>query len=269
MLAGGPLAAAYFISSGCGVRLFVLGIRSSGTSNGNLRKRLHTFVFYGIDSILELDGIRSSVMEPEFKCFIETLNNSDYKENFVINKYRNPKDEKDAWHYRFDIKDGEKIIQSFLLMSPIELKDVEKSKYPFYRVFKQNATKDSLVLPACFIVSKKDNGDWGVYNCNCPEQELNFAVIFDYKKAVERFNKRWNSISSVEMLRKIRVLCWAATCIIIALAILDLMFNLGLNNYIPVMVFILILVLFPIMLPYLTSVTLSKNGLGFSIDKDE
>ena len=45
MLAGGPLAAAYFISSGCGVRLFILGIRSSGTSNGNIRKRLHTFVF--------------------------------------------------------------------------------------------------------------------------------------------------------------------------------------------------------------------------------
>ena len=35
MLAGGPLAAAYFISSGCGVRLFLLALRSSGTFDGS------------------------------------------------------------------------------------------------------------------------------------------------------------------------------------------------------------------------------------------
>lgn len=46
MLAGGPLAAVYSISSGCGVRLFLSWVRPSRTFDEKLRKRLHTFVVF-------------------------------------------------------------------------------------------------------------------------------------------------------------------------------------------------------------------------------
>lgn len=198
--------------------------------------------------------------------FIAFLDSSNYGGHYFVNKYRNPKDKNDSWHYRIDVRDGRKTIQSFLIMSPSELE--ERDKYPFYRAFKQDATKKDQVLPACFLVSKEDDGEWCAFNCNCPEQKLTSINIFDYEKAVDSFNKRWNSVSSVEMLRKVRILCWIAAGIILLLVALDIIWGIHLSTYIPALSIALILVVFPILLPHLTSVTLSKNGIGISIEDE-
>lgn len=196
--------------------------------------------------------------------FTAFLDASNYKGRYFINKYRNPKDKSDPYHYRIDVRDREKTVQSFLIMTHSELQRTEK--YPFYRAFKQKATRKDEVRPACFLVSKEDDGEWCAYNCNCPEQKLSSVNVFDYDKAVERFNQRWNSVSSVEMLRKVKIVCCVAAGIILLLGLMGCILGFNLSSYIPILSVILILVLLPILLPHLTSVTLSKNGIGIDLD---
>ena len=203
-------------------------------------------------------------MDNYLESFIAFLDASNYKGKYFINKYRNPKDKSDSYHYRIDVRDKEKTIQSFLIMTPSELQNTEK--YPFYRAFKQNATKKDEVKPACFLVSKEEDGEWCAYNCNCPEQKLSSVNVFDYDKAVERFNQRWNSVSSVEMLRKVKIVCWVAAGIILLLGVIDCFLGFNFPNYIPILAIMLILVLLPLLLPHLASVTLSKNGIGIDLD---
>lgn len=204
-------------------------------------------------------------MDKYLESFTTLLDVSNYKGRYFINKYRNPKDKSDPYHYRIDVRDREKTIQSFLIMTPSDLQRTEK--YPFYRAFKQNATKKDEVRPACFLVSKEEDGEWCAYNCNCPEQKLSSDNIFDYDKAAKRFNQRWNSVSSVEMLRKVKIVCWVAAGIILLLGIMDCILGFNLPNYIPILSVVLILVLLPLLLPHLTSVTLSKNGIGIDLDE--
>lgn len=203
-------------------------------------------------------------MNNYLESFIAFLDAKNYAGKYFINKYHYSKDKSDSYHYRIDVRDGEKTIQSFLILTSAELKRTEK--YPFYRAFKQNATKKDQVLPACFLVSKEDDGEWYAYNCNCPEQRMSSDDIFDYDKALKRFKKRWNSVSSVEMLRKVRVICWTSSAMFLALTVLDYILNLGLLNYTIPLVIILALVLIPIFLPHITSATLNKNGIDVSLE---
>lgn len=203
-------------------------------------------------------------MDKYLESFTTFLDVSNYKGRYFINKYHNSKDRSDPYHYRIDVRDREKTIQSFLIMTPSELQRTEK--YPFYRAFKQNATRKDEVRPACFLVSKEEDGEWCAYNCNCPEQKLSSVNVFDYDKAVERFNQRCNSVSSVEMLRKVKIVCWVAAGIILLLGVIDCFLGFNFPNYIPILAIMLILVLLPLLLPHLASVTLSKNGIGIDLD---
>lgn len=203
-------------------------------------------------------------MNNYLESFIAFLDAKNYKGKYFLNKYHSPKDHSDPYHYRIDVRDGEKTIQSFLIMTPSELLRTEK--YPFYRAFKQNATKKDQVLPACFLVSKENNGEWFAFNCNCPEQRMSSDDVFDYDKALERFKKRWDSVSSVEMLRIVRIICWTASAIFLILTILDYVLNLGLLNCTMPLILILVLILIPIFLPHITSATLSKNGIDVSLE---
>lgn len=203
-------------------------------------------------------------MDNYLKSYIAFLDAKNYKGKYFINKYHCPKGKYGSYHYRIDVRDGEKTIQSFLIMTPSELLRTEK--YPFYRAFKQNATKKDQVLPACFLVSKESNGEWSAFNCNCPEQKMSSDDVFDYDKALERFKRRWDSVSSVEMLRIVRVICWTSSAIFLILTILDYVLNLGLLDYTMPLILILVLILIPIFLPHITSATLSKNGIGINLD---
>lgn len=206
-------------------------------------------------------------MEEQLKNFKDYLDANGYRSKYLVDNYQNEKIGSDRWHRRINVKNGEKTVQAFVIMDESERENCPK--YPFYNSYRQLAAKNHDVLPACFIASYKD-GNWRIYNASAPDVPVdNQQEIINYKKACKRFARRWRCVPEVRMVIWSRIVCWSVAAFLSLWLLLTSFLDISIlacmkGQTLNVMILIIVMLLLPIILPCVNSISLSGNGVGVS-----
>lgn len=202
--------------------------------------------------------------------FLKYLKSEHYDEkNLYVSNYHNPDIADGVSYKRIEVRDKGRVVQAFVLMPEEDRKKFKK--YPFYRVYKQYASKTENVRPACYVVSKNSENIWEVYNCNCLDlkmDENSYSRIINYKEARKSFYRRWYSVPSVKKIRELRVLTIALTIIGILLITFHKVIGLSSNALMLVGIMTPIFAIIAAMAPCLNSISIFGNALCLSTEDD-
>ena len=176
---------------------------------------------------------------------------------------------------RIEIINNCRIIQAFVVMD--EDRYGKTPKFPFYRIYNQSNKYEETVNPACFISvhNKKDGeGKWTIWDTKNTRLPRDSSAILDYDQAVERFNKRWDSIGNMELYKTIKnfayICCGAIILYFVAhvLSINDFLFGVVIPwdmTVAYVLASVAFLLILPPIMPYIKSLTFKFKDTSVEI----
>lgn len=202
-------------------------------------------------------------MENYLQKFEEYLDNNGYRGKYLVDNYQNPHNSADKWYRRVSVKDGDKVIQAFVLMKPSDR--IRYKKYPFYRSYAHIASKYYNVLPECYIVSF-EKGAWNIYNTSLPDVPKDTQSIINYNNTQRKFKKRLLRVPELKILYWSRVVCWSIAAMLIVLCSVLVLCNtlfksILYDHILAVIGVIIVMILFPVILPLVNSITISGSGI--------
>lgn len=176
---------------------------------------------------------------------------------------------------RIEITDNDRIIQAFVVMKEDQYN--KTSKFPFYRVYNQRNKYGESVNPACFIAVHNENGDggkWTIWDAKNTRLPRGSSTLLDYNKAVERFNKRWESPGNENLYKKLKVYTFIGLGFILLYFLAHILsingflwgFQIPLNTVVAYVLAAIafLLILIPIM-PYIRSLTFKFKDTSVEI----
>lgn len=166
------------------------------------------------------------------------------------------------------------VIQVFVLMRNYHR--IRKQKYPtIWNSYHQNVIKNCPdVNPASFIVTQDEGGRWHVYSAGDTSDQKDFDSIVNYEQACERFDARVAASRKIgKMIEKLTWTSWSFASLLLVYLIAYIITNTNGGLVFPLtsqMVLlcglIIILILLPIVFPYIKSVSL--NGIDLLLKGD-
>jgi len=113
-------------------------------------------------------------------------------------------------YHLIEIKEGDYIIQSFVLMSNNRRNSI--SRFPVYKTYLQETPKGFLIYPACAIACQDSDG-WHFFNASetCQPMKNDFV---NYNKAKERFAERLTLESKKSSMAKLTMHSRIAGCLL-------------------------------------------------------
>jgi len=179
----------------------------------------------------------------------------------------------DLSYWYVDVKNEENdVIQVFILLSTSQL---TKTIYPIWESYDYIEGKNGLrVYPAVFIVTQCDDGKWIAYSASDTNIPKDSDCIINYKKACKRFKRRVDIIERYDrMVNTLKWISWSFSIFLTIYLIAHVATNMSGSLVFPLtsqMVLlsglIIVLILLPIVFPYIKSVSL--NGIDLLLKGD-
>lgn len=202
------------------------------------------------------------------ESFKDYLNHRGYSDHFaetneVVKMFRHSFFKIDIWS-----PEGDTIIQTFILMRD----DVRKKhkKFPLWKRYHQcPAGANVEVNPAVFISSL--SGDiWKIYNASNPRELKDEDEIVNYDAACDRYSERLQTAKrATRLFKRIKLISWGLATILFIYTIVhvaQVSIKEGIvqlnSSIVAVFGVILFLTLFPLIFPYIKSV--SANGIDLN-----
>lgn len=203
--------------------------------------------------------------------FIEYLKSMGYDSDSIRSK---PYRYGDNTFERIEIINNGRIIQAFVVMD--EDRYGKTPRFPFYRVYNQRNEYDESVNPACFIAVHKEKAEegWTIWGANDTRVPMKSSSLLDYDQAVERFNRRWDSIGNMELYKTIKnfayICCGAIILYFVAhvLSINDFLFGVVIPldmTVAYVLASVAFLLILPPIMPYIKSLTFKFKDTSVEI----
>lgn len=204
-----------------------------------------------------------------FKTFLEERG---YRNHYQVKYNDNGVCRLSYWYV--DVMNTENdIIQVFVLMN--ESLRTRCNKYPIWESYEYISSKIGFrVYPAVFIATLEDNGKWSAYSASNTSVAKDSDSIINYEKACERFDRRVEVIERYDkMVKTIKWISWSFAILLIIYLIAHIItstlrgFPLPLTSQMVLLSgLIIILILLPIVFPYIKSVSL--NGIDLFLKGD-
>lgn len=165
------------------------------------------------------------------------------------------------------------VVQVFVLMR--NSYRTHNKRYPIWESYHQNVIKKCPdVNPAVFIATQDEGGKWHVYSAGDTSDQKDFDSIVNYDQACERFDMRVSASKKIgKMIVNLKWISWTIATFLLLYLIAYVITNMAGSLVFPLtsqMVLltglIIILLLLPIVFPYIKSVSL--NGIDLLLKGD-
>lgn len=165
------------------------------------------------------------------------------------------------------------VVQVFVLMR--NSYRTHNKRYPIWESYHQNVIKNCPdVNPAVFIATQDEGGKWHVYSAGDTSDQKDFDSIVNYDQACERFDMRVSASKKIgKMIVNLKWISWTIATFLLLYLIAYVITNMAGSLVFPLtsqMVLltglIIILLLLPIVFPYIKSVSL--NGIDLLLKGD-
>lgn len=167
------------------------------------------------------------------------------------------------------VYDKDSIIQLFVFMS--ENARSQHRHYPFYKSFEQNPSKLENIYPPSYIVTYypgKDNFKY--FNASNALFEVDPDKILNYRMARANFKRRRNSQPTVKLLKRIKWISWTLALILFICLMTYVVYSINHEGNNPndvivgLSITIVVLILFPVLLPISNKISFSGLSMGFN-----
>lgn len=165
------------------------------------------------------------------------------------------------------------VVQVFVLMR--NSYRTRNKRYPIWESYHQTVIKNCPdVNPAVFIVTQDEGGKWHVYSAGDTSDQKDFNSIVNYNEACDRFDNRVAASKKIgKMIVRLKWISWSFATLLLLYLIAYVTTNMSGGLVFPLtsqMVLliglIIILLLLPIVFPYIKSVSL--NGIDLFLKGD-
>lgn len=175
-------------------------------------------------------------------------------------------------YFKIDVNSPNKevVIQTFVLMS--EKSRNSRKRYPLWERYHQCPQgTDVEVNPAVFIATYNEKGYWEICSASRTDELKDEKYIVDYEAANRRFEERiGEAVKITRTFRRIKLISWGIGFLLSAMTIAHIVQciiiegAIQLSNSIVAMAgLIAVLIIFPLVLPYVKSI--SVNGIDLNL----
>ena len=146
------------------------------------------------------------------------------------------------------------------------------TKFPFYRTYSQRSQYGYLVPPACNVAVYGSDDMWHIHNAANLRVELKSPGFLNYDKAADRFEKRYKYLGNKCLYKAVQ---WISIVLLFVILLYFVAHILSTNGQlgeviipldaavISLFVIIVCLLLLPVLLPYIRSLSVGVVGFDF------